>query len=436
MDKDSKFTRTDDGYIAVRTVSGTEALPASDKDYLFARDTNGNIAMRVVGSGGGGGGDSHNKGYYATPEALRTAYPTASAGDYAIVGSTDTVWVWDTDTTAWVNSGTAGQVTSVNGQTGDVTVQATLVSGTNIKTVDGNSILGSGNLELSTYLTYPAGWTTNSTTKAFCDDIAADTTAVAGKAYLGEVTFSDLPASMANAEVVVEIMSGTTASNKIIKLTCSSGNTSPYAWQYTYWNNGTNTSGWQTWATSSQGAKADTAVQPGDLATVATTGDYGDLLNKPTIPSAQVNSDWNASTGVAQILNKPTLGTMASANASDYTPTSGLATVATSGLYSDLTGTPTIPDAIQYSTMPTAASTNEGDIVQFIGTTDTTYTNGYFYKCVSDGQNPATYSWTQIDVQPVGATINDNATTSLTETWSANKLTTTLGDIETLLAAI
>lgn len=37
-------------------------------------------------------------------------------------------------------------------------------------------------------------------------------------------------------------------------------------------------------ATASQGAKADTAVQPSDLATVATTGDYTDLINKPTIP--------------------------------------------------------------------------------------------------------------------------------------------------------
>lgn len=47
--------------------------------------------------------------------------------------------------------------------------------------------------------------------------------------------------------------------------------------------------------------KADTS----DLATVATSGDYNDLTNKPTIPSAQVNSDWNATSGVAQILNKP-----------------------------------------------------------------------------------------------------------------------------------
>ena len=64
------------------------------------------------------------------------------------------------------------------------------------------------------------------------------------------------------------------------------------------------------YATSAQGGKADTAVQPGDLATVATTGDYTDLLNKPTIPAGQVNSDWNANSGVAQILNKPTIPTV------------------------------------------------------------------------------------------------------------------------------
>ena len=96
-------------------------------------------------------------------------------------------------------------------------------------------------------------------------------------------------------------------------------------------------------ATAAQGTLADTAVQPGDLATVATSGSYNDLTNKPTIPAAQVNSDWNAVSGVAEILNKPTLGTMAAESASDYTPTSGLAAVATSGSYADLNNKPTIP---------------------------------------------------------------------------------------------
>jgi hypothetical protein len=40
----------------------------------------------------------------------------------------------------------------------------------------------------------------------------------------------------------------------------------------------------------------------------ATSGDY-QILNKPTIPAAQVNSDWSAVSGVAEILNKPFIPT-------------------------------------------------------------------------------------------------------------------------------
>jgi hypothetical protein len=38
----------------------------------------------------------------------------------------------------------------------------------------------------------------------------------------------------------------------------------------------------------------------------ATSGD-AEILNKPTIPAAQVNSDWDSTSGVSEILNKPTL---------------------------------------------------------------------------------------------------------------------------------
>ena len=55
--------------------------------------------------------------------------------------------------------------------------------------------------------------------------------------------------------------------------------------------------------------KADTS----SLSTVATTGDYDDLLNKPTIPAAQVQSDWSQAdnTKVDYIKNKPTIPTNA-----------------------------------------------------------------------------------------------------------------------------
>ena len=61
------------------------------------------------------------------------------------------------------------------------------------------------------------------------------------------------------------------------------------------------------------------------LRSTGTTLEYATF---PTIPSAQVQTDWNATSGMGQILNKPTL-----------------ATVATSGSYSDLVNQPTIPSA-------------------------------------------------------------------------------------------
>ena len=56
------------------------------------------------------------------------------------------------------------------------------------------------------------------------------------------------------------------------------------------------------------GSYSDLSGTP-SLSNVATSGNYDDLLNKPTIPDAQVNSDWNAQTGISQILNKPEMTT-------------------------------------------------------------------------------------------------------------------------------
>lgn len=52
------------------------------------------------------------------------------------------------------------------------------------------------------------------------------------------------------------------------------------------------------------------------------TGGAAQILNKPAIPAEQVPADWSASSGVSRILNKPALF---------------------SGSYADLTGKPTIP---------------------------------------------------------------------------------------------
>jgi hypothetical protein len=70
--------------------------------------------------------------------------------------------------------------------------------------------------------------------------------------------------------------------------------------------------------------KANTA----DLGATAFSNDYGDLDNLPTIPAAQVNSDWNATSGVAEILNKPTLtnGTVTAVTATAPMSSTGGAT--------------------------------------------------------------------------------------------------------------
>jgi len=69
------------------------------------------------------------KGFFTTPAALTTAFPTASNGDFATVGSTDTIWAWDGDTAAWVDtdSNSLGDMlkttydpTSINGDAFDM----------------------------------------------------------------------------------------------------------------------------------------------------------------------------------------------------------------------------------------------------------------------------------------------------------------------------
>lgn len=70
------------------------------------------------------------------------------------------------------------------------------------------------------------------------------------------------------------------------------------------------------------------------LATVATTGSYIDLSNKPTIPAAQVNSDWNAVSGLAQILNKPAAASQSSVTRTLNTIFQPSATGNTFGFYS------------------------------------------------------------------------------------------------------
>ena len=128
---------------------------------------------------------------------------------------------------------------------------------------------------------------------------------------------------------------------------------------------------------ATSGAYADLSGTP-TLAAVATSGSYTDLSNTPTIPAAQVNSDWTASSGVAQILNKPTL-----------------ATVATSGAYTDLTGLPTIPGIATTSAAGTVQPDGttisiENGVISAVQIPEFTPTNTLYVAPNGSASNPGT----------------------------------------------
>ena len=75
------------------TVDATVVTPSSQALYSILQDIS-DLKTKAA----------HDKGYYANPSALKEAVPTGADGDYAIVGTTDTIWLWDTDTQSWVDS--------------------------------------------------------------------------------------------------------------------------------------------------------------------------------------------------------------------------------------------------------------------------------------------------------------------------------------------
>lgn len=161
-----------------------------------------------------------------------------------------------------------------------------------LKTINGESIEGSGNIAIKSYHTFN-NWTDNSTTEAFCQSIVNDNTTVAGMTYLGKLYCSDLPGGLIQGEAIVEIIAQD-SNGKNIHIILNSSNTEPYRWEYHYCkiNEMYTTDGWK-----------------GYQLEINSTNklDYSLLKNTPTIPEAQVQSNWNESnnTSKAYIQNKP-----------------------------------------------------------------------------------------------------------------------------------
>lgn len=101
------------------------------------------------------------------------------------------------------------------------------------KTINGESVIGEGNIAVRTYQVFNDSWNLSGTTLAFCQSIEEDDTAPEGTAYLGTLSCSDLPNGMVQAEATVEIISSG-ANGKCIDITLTSLEVSPYRWTYSY----------------------------------------------------------------------------------------------------------------------------------------------------------------------------------------------------------
>ena len=124
-----------------------------------------------------------------------------------------------------------------------------------------------------------------------------------------------------------------------------------------------------------------------DLKAVAKSGDYNDLLNRPTIPAAQIQSDWEQTSTSALdfIKNKPTIPVVTSTY--DATSNDGMSGVAVaSGISSAIASKANTSDLYEWTAAQSLAS----------GDTSKTFTGlnaSYGYKAfiqVADGEDPPT----------------------------------------------
>ena len=238
---------------------------------------------------------SNDSGYITdTTQSLEYYTLTASLSDVATSGNyNDLVNLPTIPTKTSELNNDSGFITS---SYHDSSKQDTLVSGTNIKTINNESLLGSGNISISGGTTTDVQINGTSITSGGVADIITES---AYNSTTNKIaTMSDLP----------------TVPTKTSELNNDSGyitNTVNDLTNYTLTSN---------------------------LSAVATSGAYSDLTGTPTIPT-QTSDLSNDSGYITNTVNDLT----------NYTLSSNLSAVATSGSYSDLTGTPTLPSLIDHT---------------------------------------------------------------------------------------
>lgn len=189
-------------------------------------------------------------------------------------------------------------ITSVNGQTGAVTIQENVQADWNA--TSGNAvILNQPDIKL-----IPGS---NSDTLSITGDVIKLNTSIAYYNNNEIATINDIPPAVTESTVsswgfIKNTGTLIAETDPIFSASPAAGITST---DITSWNNKVSN------VQSDWNAATGNAVilNKPTLATVATSGSYNDLSNKPTIPDAQIQSNWNQTTTTAKdyIKNKPTI---------------------------------------------------------------------------------------------------------------------------------
>lgn len=407
--------------------------PNSTKGYVTIDGKKQRVILTADISGAGG--DQHNLGYYATQAALEEAHPTAEAGDWAIVGATDTVWIWDEDTSAWVDSDTKGQVQSVNGKTGVVQLNALDVDGVlqvaqlsdlnalqmetifqwigNDTTDENNTPLYKGwfyrimgGYEVGLNYTKTGNWDYTINEETFMSYaqpqsgvqyyFSYKTATSSWKLSIGGGAATDV--NLADYGITV---TGGTLSNTSMLFIRYYDHRVAFAQQIAVQN------GIKMHGGDKIRANAWSNHQATSFGTLnLSSGDSISVTPRPNSVEEWVRCGVRLSN--THDNGKPVF-------VCDITPTSDLDLFVIVFNCGDNFYGPmdtTYSQYIQYSTMPTAGADYVGKIVQYIGATDANYTNGYFYKGATDGDpNTPTYSWEAVQVQAGGGGSSPTATT-------------------------
>ena len=212
--------------------------------------------------------------------------------------------------------------------------------------------------------------------------------------------------------VYMETQTGVTNANGLITLQIGGGNVQQGAFADIDWANGsyflkteTDPNGGTNYSiTSTQQMLSVPYALYSKEAGNGFSGDYNDLVNVPQIPQipadvsafnndagyitandvpAQVNADWNATTGAALILNKPSVF---DGNYNSLSNKPNLAAVAISGSYNDLVNVPQIPQ------IPADVSAFNNDAGYITGYTETDPTVPAWAK----EANKPTYNYSEI----------------------------------------